>query len=233
MNIPRAWIRRLGPARRPLPKRKAGQVVGRNPLAHQRVFEVRSGVSYLVSQLDYLPLHRRRFFSIISGELVADGRIVFRLVFGKTLSHGVGEVQPAKLRIRMFEIVHNPQRLAVVFEVPLAGHQLVEYPLADVSKRRMAQVVSQRDRFDEVFAQVQGPGDVSGDLGDLERVSQPGAEQVVLVRREDLCFVIQPAKRGASQNPIAVALKFAQPVVAGRLGELSTGRGRGRRIFGQ
>ena len=77
-------------------------------------------------------------------------------------------------------------------------HAGVERVLAGVAEGRVAEVVRQRDRLDQVFVQPQRARDRAAELRHLERMRQPGAEQVALVVQEDLRLVDQAAERGAS-----------------------------------
>ena len=67
--------------------------------------------------------------------------------------------------------------------VVAAGHVRRERLLRRVAGRAVAAVVRERDRLGERHAQVGGPGDAGGDLRDLDRVGEPGAEVVVFRAR--------------------------------------------------
>ena len=71
------------------------------------------------------------------------------------VAHLVGQVEP----------LGDPQRLLVVAEAaaePLA-QRLVERLLAGVAERRVARVVAEPDRLDEILVQPQRAGDDAGD----------------------------------------------------------------------
>jgi hypothetical protein len=97
----------------------------------------------------------------------------------------------------------------VVAEAAAAAlaQQLVERLLAGVPERRVAEVVTEPDRLDEVLVQAQGTGDAAGDARRLERVGEPRAEVVTLGVDEDLRLVAQPAERLGVDDPVAIALK--------------------------
>lgn len=69
---------------------------------------------------------------------------------------------------------------AVVFE------NVVKDVFAGVAERGVSQVVSQRDRFSQVFVEAQSPGDCPGDLGDFQGVGQPGPKVVFDRGNKDL-----------------------------------------------
>jgi len=85
--------------------------------------------------------------------------------------------------------------------------RLVERVLARVPEGRVAGVVPEPDRLDEILVQPQRAGDAAGDRRRLERVRHPGA--VVVARRfdEDLRLALEPAERLRVEDPVAVALE--------------------------
>jgi hypothetical protein len=70
----------------------------------------------------------------------------------------------------------------------------------------VAQVVSQGDRFDQVFIQAQGTRNRAAQLCDLQRVRHAGAKQIALVVQENLGFVDQSSESGRVDDAIAVTL---------------------------
>ena len=106
----------------------------------------------------------------------------------------------------------------------------VERLLADVTERRMAEVVAEADGLDQVLVQPQCAGDRPRDLGDLERVGQPGAVVVTARRHEHLGLVLEPPERLAVHDPVTIALKRrAQPAVRFGAHALRRIRTRGQR----
>ena len=83
----------------------------------------------------------------------------------------------------------------------------VERLLAGVAERRVAGVVAEPDRLDEILVQPQRAGDDARDPGRLERVGH--ARAVVVAGRvdEDLRLALQPAERLRVDDPVAVALE--------------------------
>ena len=66
-----------------------------------------------------------------------------------------------------------------------------------------------RIRFGEILVEPQGAAHGARDLGNFERVGQPGAEQVALVVDEHLGLVFQPAEGRGMDDAVAVALILA------------------------
>src|SRR5207245_8067098 len=80
-----------------------------------------------------------------------------------------------------------------------------------VTKRRMAEVVRQRDRFRQVFVQPQRPGYVARNGGYFYRVREPRAQVVPGAVEKNLGLVFEPPKGAGVNDPVAVALVFGAP----------------------
>ena len=66
------------------------------------------------------------------------------------------QVQAGKFGIAQLHIFHGAQRLQVVVEeLAVAPHQEVERALAGMSEGRMADVVNQRQRLDQIDIQIE------------------------------------------------------------------------------
>ena len=78
---------------------------------------------------------------------------------------------------------------------------------------RMAKVVPQRDRLRQFFMQLQYLGDRPRDLGDLERVREPGAVMVAGRSEKDLGLVFEGAERLAVDDAVPVVLKRRTDVI--------------------
>ena len=142
---------------------------------------------------------------------------------GLGFEHLAGEIQPGKVWVTGFEKLHNPQRLGVVVEAPCTREQIVERVFAGMPERRVADVVPERQRLDEILVERQRPRERAGDARDLERVGEAAAVVVAMVAGEDLRLVGQPAERGRMDDPVAVALVWAAEEMQ-RLGMNAAGR---------
>ena len=111
--------------------------------------------------------------------------------------------------VRQVHPLGDPQRLLVVAEAPAEAlrERGVECLLAGVPERRVAGVVAEADRLDEILVQPERAGDDAGDPGRLERVGHPGA--VVVARRVDehLRLALEAPERLGVDDPVAVALE--------------------------
>ena len=59
----------------------------------------------------------------------------------------------------------------------------------------MAEIVHERDRLGQILIEAHGPRQRPGDLRHLDRMCQPRAIMVTLMRDEHLCLVLQPPER--------------------------------------
>ena len=84
-----------------------------------------------------------------------------------------------------------------------------------MAERRMAEIVGQRQRLGEIFVEPQPARQRAGDLGDFERMGQPGAVMVAFVEHEDLRLVLEPPERGRMDDAVAVAAKGAAALAGG------------------
>ena len=108
-----------------------------------------------------------------------------------------------------FERVDDPQRMLVMQESrtePLCKAP-IERLLADVTERRVTEVVTEADRLDQVLVEPQGAGHGAGDLADLERMGQPRPVVVAARGHEHLGLVLEATKRLGVDDSVAIALK--------------------------
>ena len=118
------------------------------------------------------------------------------------VAHLPRQVEPVAL---VLEVVDDPQTLLVVPERPAEeGRQRL---LAEMSERRVTQIVTERDRFGEILVQAECPRRGARDLRHLERVSEPHAVVVSLGHQEHLRLVLQPPERFRVHDPVAVPLE--------------------------
>jgi hypothetical protein len=81
-----------------------------------------------------------------------------------------------------------------------------------MAKRRMTEVVGQRNGFGQVFIEPERPGDATGDGRDFHRVREPRAQMVAGAVKENLCLVFEPAEAARVNDAVTVALVFTAPV---------------------
>ncbi len=93
-------------------------------------------------------------------------------------------------------------------EAAEGAHALIERPLAGMAERRMAEVVGKRQGFGQVLVEAEPARQRTRDLGHFQRMGEPRAEMVALVGNEDLRLVLEPAKGGRMDHPVAVAAEF-------------------------
>ncbi len=120
-----------------------------------------------------------------------------------------GEIEAVEARIGPLQRRHHPQGLRVVVEAAERREAMVERALAGVAERRMAEIVAERRALREVLVEAERAGERTRDLRDLQRVGQPGAEMVALVKHEDLGLVGETAKRRGMDDAVAIAAERA------------------------
>ena len=175
----RSWTRRVDPLGaapaedRDLVEREIALL--EDPVA-DRVVDVVVDVGDPVDDADDLALERLRLLLAPVGE--------------DAVAHLVGEVQP----------LGDPERLLVVAEMAamVRGELRVERRLARVPERRVARVVPEPDRLDEILVQAQGARHDPGDPGRLEGVRHPRAVVVAGRVDEDLRLALSAA--GTASN---------------------------------
>ena len=85
--------------------------------------------------------------------------------------------------------------------------RVVERLFPRMPERRVAGVVPEADRLDEILVEAQRPRDDTRDRGRLERVRHSRAVVIAFRIDEDLRLPLQPAERLRVDEPVAVTLK--------------------------
>ena len=127
-----------------------------------------------------------------------------------------GEIEAVIVGVAALEAGDDAQGLGVVVEAAESRHAVVEGVLAGVAEGGVAEVVRERERLGEILVEAEGSREGPGDLPDLDRMGQAGAEMVALVVDEDLGLVVEAAEGGRVDDAVAVALELG----AGRRGRL-------------
>ena len=105
-----------------------------------------------------------------------------------------GEVEAGEMGVAFLEVRHHPQRLGVVVEAAEGLHLLFQGVLAGVAEGRVAEVVGQGQGLGQVLVEAEIAAHRARDLGNLQRMGKPGAEEVALVVDEDLGLVSELAE---------------------------------------
>jgi len=90
-----------------------------------------------------------------------------------------------------------------------AAHLAIQLVFTRMGKRRMADVVTKRKSFGELFIEIQRGGHGAGDLRDLDGVGEPVTKVIRDARRKHLRFILQAAERGRMDDAVAIALELA------------------------
>jgi hypothetical protein len=165
------------------------QVARRDHARAQGVVDVVVDVGDAIDEAHDRALQRRR---LGGAARMADDPVADRFVEVEALDH-----------------VDDPQR---VLEVAKARAEAlaqagVQGRLADMAEGRVAEVVAEPDRLDQVLVQAQRPRHGSRHLRDLEGVGEPCAVVVALGGDEHLRLVLEPAEGLGVDDPVAIALE--------------------------
>ncbi len=113
------------------------------------------------------------------------------------------------MRIAALQRGDDAKRLGVVIEAAECGEAGVERALAGMAERRMTEIVGKRQRLGEILVEAEPPGDRARDLGDFERMGEPGSIVVALVEDENLGLMLEAAESGRMNDAVAIAAEGA------------------------
>src|ERR1043166_6007040 len=103
-----------------------------------------------------------------------------------------------------------------MFESAVVAHALGQNFLTRMSKRRVPEVMGERDRFSQIFVDRKSARDGAADRCDLYGMRQARAQMIARAVEKNLRFIFEPAKRARMNDARPVALKF-RPVSVTRL----------------
>jgi hypothetical protein len=76
-----------------------------------------------------------------------------------------------------------------------------------MAEGRMAKVMPQSNRFGKIFIQAQSPRHGSGNLADLQSMSQSGSVMITFRREKNLRLIFQPTESFTMQDTVSINLK--------------------------
>jgi hypothetical protein len=94
-----------------------------------------------------------------------------------------------------------------MFKAAILTHAIVQSVLPRMAKWRMAQIMGEGNRFDQILVQLQVTGNGAPDLRYFEAMRQARAKQVAFVIDENLGFIFEPTESCRMDDPVAVALE--------------------------
>jgi hypothetical protein len=110
--------------------------------------------------------------------------------------------------IPLLEVFNNTQRMQIMVESPPMVLQApVQRTLTRMPKRRMADIVNQRQRLRQIFVQTQRTRRRASDLRHFNRMSQPAAKVIRCATGKHLRLPRQPPKSTSLHNAFAIALE--------------------------
>ncbi len=128
-------------------------------------------------------------------------------MLGEAFEGFVSEVQTIECCVATLQLGDDAQGLGVVVETAVSGHLRVQDLLTGMAEAGVAKVVSEGHRLGEILVEAQRTGECASELPDLDRVGEPGAVVVALVRHEHLRLLRQAAERGGVDDAVAIPLE--------------------------
>src|SRR5688500_1549420 len=133
-------------------QRQRAELLERDETGAQAVIDVVIVVGDLVGDVRELRLETGLFALEEPFANVAElACMLERAVLQDALASLERQVQTAERRVAVLEVIDDAQRLQVVLEAPEVAHTFVERILAGVAERRVAEIVRETDRLDEVL----------------------------------------------------------------------------------
>src|SRR5687768_220970 len=117
------------------------------------------------------------------------------------------QVQTIERPIMLFQHIHHAQGLEVVLKAAVILHAIVQGILPRVAERRVPQVVSKGNGFDQVFVEAQVARNGTADLRDLQAVRQAGAEKITFMIDKNLGFIFESTEGCRMYDAIPITLE--------------------------
>src|SRR5579872_1796972 len=115
-----------------------------------------------------------------------------------------GQIETIEWGIAMFERGDHAQGLRVVVETAITTQASIQRPLARVTERGMTEIVGQCERLGQILIKPKLAGERTGDLGDFQRVGEPGAVMVALMKHKNLRLVLEATECRGMNDPVAI-----------------------------
>ncbi len=124
------------------------------------------------------------------------------------------------LNIWAFQPHQRAQGLGIVIPSPVREQCVVERFFPGMAEGRMADIVREALRLDQILVEPERARDGARDLRDFEAVGQADAIMIAIGRDEHLRLVPQPPERDRMDDPVAIALEHrARPALLLFIGE--------------
>ncbi len=127
-------------------------------------------------------------------------------MFDDAFTNFEGEIEPFKPDIAMFKMFDDAERVKVVVEAsPVRAHQFVKPAFAGMAEGRMANIVNQSQRFDQIGIQRKCACNGACDLRHFQGVRQSIAKMVGKAGGEYLGLGFESAKGARMNDAVAIA----------------------------
>jgi len=180
------------------------------------VVEISGVVADFVGEVDQLRFEGWALIQKILGEFGMICRLVVVRMLDDAFADFESQIESAEGGVAQFEVFDDTERVQVVVEgKSMLTHGCVESLFSGVAEGRMADVVDQGQRLDQVAVQSELGGDGTRDLRDFDGVGQAIAKVVGVAAGENLGLRFQASEGPSMDDTVAVALK----IVAVGMGE--------------
>src|ERR1700733_15617139 len=172
------------------------------------IIQIGRVVGDLVSQIDQLRFQRRPQIEQILRQFRMLASIVIVRVLDNPFAYLKGQIEAAKSGVAKLEVFSNSQRVQIVVEKEsMLPHRCIQRLLPGMPKRRMPNVMHQRQCLDQIRIETKLRGNRTRYLRDLNRVGEAVAKMIGVPPRKDLRLRLESTKRPGMHHAIAIALK--------------------------
>jgi hypothetical protein len=119
-----------------------------------------------------------------------------------TVNNFHGQVETSSI---FLQFLYDSQ--ALIDMMKTSRQEFSKDTLTGMAEGRMAEVMTQGNRFGEVFVQAQGSSHSPGDLAYFKGMSQSGSVVVPFRREKNLRLILQATESFTIQNAISINLK--------------------------
>ena len=119
-----------------------------------------------------------------------------------SVNYLVGEIKPGTVLLKK---PHYPDALFVMLKASLADSS--KRPLAGMSEGCVPEIVSEGNRFGQIFVHPKRLRDGPRNLRNLQRMRKPRPIMVAVRCQEDLRLILKPAERLRVNDPVPVPLE--------------------------
>ena len=185
-----------------------GQMTFRKQTGIKSVVEIVAVVGDFISEIGNLRFERGVFGD---ETFPLAGMVVSGLMFREAFQNFPRKIQAGKAGILFLQFLDDAETVEIVLKSAVAFHQAGKHHFALVTKRRMPEVVRERNGLGEIGVEAERAGNVPGTGGHFNRVREPRAEMIAGAAEKNLRLVFEPAEGARMNHAVTVALVLRAP----------------------